>query len=218
MMMRRTLVDKIGLFDERFGTGSNIPAGEETDYVYRAYAAGAMLEFTPDLLIHHHHGRKTPDEARDVMRNYSIATGAVLAKHFFKDPFTCAPVVWTIKDALIEICHSTKSLQARHRLFLPEFARVLCEGRGALCLRFASAPPRERMTTFAKHRFHSLDGMRGSCAAEIAVSNPALCAGSAHARPSYQNRRDFDSPPNDCQTGCNGNRCTPDPSQRRPRH
>jgi GT2 family glycosyltransferase len=102
MMMRRAMVDKIGLFDERFGAGSDIPAGEESDYVYRAYAAGVMLEFAPDLLIHHHHGRKTPDEAREVMRNYSIATGAVLAKHFFKDPFTCAPVVWTIKDALIE--------------------------------------------------------------------------------------------------------------------
>jgi glycosyltransferase involved in cell wall biosynthesis len=51
MMMRRALVDKLGLFDERFGPGSDIPAGEETDYMHRAYAAGIMLEFAPDLIV-----------------------------------------------------------------------------------------------------------------------------------------------------------------------
>lgn len=141
MMMRRALVEKVGLFDERFGAGSNIPAGEESDYVYRAYAAGVMLEFAPDLLVHHNHGRKTPDEARNVMHNYSIATGAVLAKHFFRNPLTSAPVVWTIKDALIECLTQLNGL--RPDIDFSNRNSLACFARGAA--RFVSASrPRRR--------------------------------------------------------------------------
>jgi glycosyltransferase involved in cell wall biosynthesis len=114
MMMRRALVDKIGSFDERFGAGSNIPAGEEVDYIIRAYAAGMMLEFAPDLIVHHHHGRKTIADARNIMRNYLIATGAVHTKHVLRHPLTSLPVVWAVKDALVEILAGEKNR------FMPE--------------------------------------------------------------------------------------------------
>ena len=103
MMMRRALVDKLGLFDGRFGPGSNIPAGEETDYIYRAYAAGILVEFVPDLIVYHHHGRKTVADAFKIMRNYSIAGGAVTAKHAFRFPLKFAAVLLHTKNAVLEI-------------------------------------------------------------------------------------------------------------------
>jgi glycosyltransferase involved in cell wall biosynthesis len=99
MMMRRALVDQLGPFDERFGPGSNIPAGDETDYMYRAYAAGIMLEFAPDLIVHHHHGRKTIADARNIQRNYWIAAGAVLAKHALRFPLKYASVLLHTNNA-----------------------------------------------------------------------------------------------------------------------
>jgi glycosyltransferase involved in cell wall biosynthesis len=114
MMMRRALVDQLGPFDERFGPGSNIPAGEETDYMYRAYAAGVMLEFVPDLIVHHHHGRKTIADARNIQRNYSIAAGAVLAKHALRFPYKYAAVLIHSKNALLEIFGGGKNLYMPH--------------------------------------------------------------------------------------------------------
>jgi glycosyltransferase involved in cell wall biosynthesis len=43
MTMRRALVEKIGPFDERFGSGSIIPSGGDSDYLFRAYLAGFTL-------------------------------------------------------------------------------------------------------------------------------------------------------------------------------
>jgi glycosyltransferase involved in cell wall biosynthesis len=109
MMMRRAMVDKIGLFDERFGAGSDIPAGEEIDYIYRAYAAGMMVEFAPDLVVYHHHGRKTIADARNIMCNYSIGSGAVLTKHAIRFPLKFANILLYAKNALLEILTGGKN-------------------------------------------------------------------------------------------------------------
>jgi GT2 family glycosyltransferase len=60
-------VDRI--FDERFGAGTNIPAGEDTDYIYRAYLADVTIEYVPDMAVFHHHGRKSVTQAINLFRN-----------------------------------------------------------------------------------------------------------------------------------------------------
>jgi hypothetical protein len=136
MMMRRALVDQLGPFDERFGPGHSIPAGDETDYMYRAYAAGVMLEFVPDLIVHHHHGRKTIADAHNIQRNYSIAAGAVLAKHAFRFPLKYASVLLHTKNALLE------ALTGKKNRYMPEIGfsyrdLVACFATGTA--RFVSA-------------------------------------------------------------------------------
>lgn len=116
MMMRRSVVERVGLFDERFGPGTAIPAGEEVDYIFRAYAAGLTIEFSPELIVYHYHGRKSAAEARSTMHNYSVATGAVHAKHLLRSPLTYLPVLWTVKDALHEVVIGGKNR------FKPEIA------------------------------------------------------------------------------------------------
>lgn len=86
MVMRRQIVDRLGPFDEALGAGSVVPAGEDTDYVFRAYLAGIAIEYVPDMTVYHFHGRKDPAEGRALIRNYLLGTGALYAKYNFRHP------------------------------------------------------------------------------------------------------------------------------------
>ena len=129
MTMRRALVERLGPFDEDFGPGSVIGAGEDADYIYRAYLAGATLEYVPDMTVFHHHGRKTAAEGRELFRGYMFAAGALYARYFFKDPNICRPFYWDCKGAVSEMVSGRNS-------FLPEIGfshreSVACAVRGA---------------------------------------------------------------------------------------
>jgi glycosyltransferase involved in cell wall biosynthesis len=129
MTMRRGLVERLGPFDEDFGPGSVIGAGEDTDYIYRAYVAGATLEYVPDMMVLHHHGRKTTDDGKELFRGYMIAAGALYARYLFKDPDLCRPFYWDCKNAIREIITGANN-------FLPAVAfsnrdSVTCSIRGA---------------------------------------------------------------------------------------
>ncbi len=129
MTMRRALVERLGPFDEDFGPGSLIGAGEDTDYIYRAYLAGATLEYVPDMTVFHHHGRKTADDGKELFRGYMIAAGALYARYLFKHPDLCRPFYWECKNAIREIITGTNT-------FLPDIAfsnrdSVACSVRGA---------------------------------------------------------------------------------------
>ena len=84
MTMRRALVERLGPFDENFGPGSRIGSGDDAEYFFRAYAASVILEYVPDMVVFHHHGRKTVEEGRALFRRYSIGWGAVHAKYLFQ--------------------------------------------------------------------------------------------------------------------------------------
>jgi hypothetical protein len=90
LFMSRSVYERLGPFDEQFGVG-RIPAGE----VFRAYAAGIRLEYVPNIVVSHHHGRRTLDQARGLWRNYMIASGALYAKHFFTCGVLGAASVWS---------------------------------------------------------------------------------------------------------------------------
>ena len=103
MTMPRVVVEKIGPFDERFGPGSVIGSGDDTEFILRAYLAYITLEHVPDMTVLHFHGRKTPAEGRRLLQRYLIANGAELAKHGWKHPNLCRPFYWDCKNAVREI-------------------------------------------------------------------------------------------------------------------
>jgi len=152
MTMRRALVQRLGPFDENFGPGSLIGAGEDADYICRAYIAGATLEYVPDMTVFHHHGRKTSDEVRELFRGYMIAAGALYTRYLFKHPDLCRPFCWDCKDAIREIITGTNT-------FLPDIAfsnrdSVTCSVRGAaryLLVRMKQGPHRRTPAKFADH-------------------------------------------------------------------
>jgi glycosyltransferase involved in cell wall biosynthesis len=129
MAMRRALVDNIGPFDERLGAGASIPSAEDTDYNFRAYLAGATLEYVPDMTVFHHHGRKTIAAARKLLIDYEIGNGALYARYFFKHPNLCRPFYWTCKDAWRQITTGTSTLLPEAGL--SELDKLAANFRGA---------------------------------------------------------------------------------------
>lgn len=81
MAMTRATFDRVGTFDERFGAGAPCEAGEDTDYVYRAYLAGIPVEYAPALVVAHHHGRRTRTEVARLNGIYARGNGALYLKH-----------------------------------------------------------------------------------------------------------------------------------------
>ena len=108
MTMPRALAEKVGPYDERFGLGSKIGSGDDTDYLFRAYIAGFTLEYVPDMTVVHYHGRKTPAQGQKLLRAYLIGNGAELAKHW-KHPDLCRPFYRDLKNAVREIITGTNT-------------------------------------------------------------------------------------------------------------
>lgn len=102
LMMRRALAERLGPFDERLGPGTRLPGGEDTDYIYRAYCDNITIAYVPDMLVFHHHGRKSRSDGQKLLHNYMLGTGALYAKYLFKDPNLCRQFYWDVKAALKE--------------------------------------------------------------------------------------------------------------------
>jgi GT2 family glycosyltransferase len=110
LTMRRTVVERLGPYDERFGPGAIIPSAEDADYLFRAYLADITLEYVPDMTVFHYHGRKQKSDGYKLMRSYSIGSGALYAKYLFKHPNLCRPVLWDVKAAIKEILSGSNTL------------------------------------------------------------------------------------------------------------
>ncbi|MEA1050966.1 glycosyltransferase [Lamprobacter modestohalophilus] len=81
MAFRRSILLDLAGFDERLGAGSPFKAAEDTDAVIRCSKAGFGGFYDPALIVKHHHGRKSPDDARALKKNYAIGRGACFMKH-----------------------------------------------------------------------------------------------------------------------------------------
>jgi GT2 family glycosyltransferase len=129
LFMTRAVYQRLGPFDERFGVGA-IPAGEDTDYIFRAYTAGLRIEYVPEIVVYHHHGRKAPEAAHRLWRNYMIGSGALYAKHLMTCPSLCLQLRWDLKPFAREIV-------TRKNLFLPDYGfsyadKMRCYADGAV--------------------------------------------------------------------------------------
>lgn len=84
LFLRRSLFDRIGGFDSRFGIGQWFGAAEETDMVLRALRSGALIVYEATAQVHHAVITQTPAEnplARLAARHRARGTGALYAKH-----------------------------------------------------------------------------------------------------------------------------------------
>jgi GT2 family glycosyltransferase len=102
MTMHRSVVDRIGYFDERFGAGAQFPGADETDYVLRAYLAGMAVEYVPDMVVFHYHGRTSISDIQRLHHYYSVGTGALYAKHWRHAVRLRRHLYWDIRNAVLE--------------------------------------------------------------------------------------------------------------------
>lgn len=89
LMMSAKVYEKLGKFDERMGAGKEIPSAEDTDYVFRAYLADFVVEYVPECLVHHFHGRREKQQVQKLMSGYGQGVGALYAKYIFSFPYFC---------------------------------------------------------------------------------------------------------------------------------
>jgi glycosyltransferase involved in cell wall biosynthesis len=77
---RRSLFNRIGLFDEVLGGGGPLKSSQDFDLQYRAYVGGATVLFRPEVTIDHY-GIRSPEQWTGTNRAYGTGDGAFWAKH-----------------------------------------------------------------------------------------------------------------------------------------
>jgi GT2 family glycosyltransferase len=92
MSFTRTILDRIGGYDARFGAGAPLKAAEETDFVFRAFRAGIEVRYAPSIVAYHHHRRTKDAEIAALEHGYNIGAGAFRFKHML----ALDPVIWRI--------------------------------------------------------------------------------------------------------------------------
>jgi len=104
IFLRRPVCEAVGGFDETLGVGAQTPFGsaEETDYLIRALATGAKLEYRPSLAVRHPNKNQIPGPAGlDRTRRYAAGMGRVLAKHRYPLGYRAWMVARPLAGALV---------------------------------------------------------------------------------------------------------------------
>jgi glycosyltransferase involved in cell wall biosynthesis len=102
--LRATLVRGVGDFDERLGLGSGTPweSGEEIDYLVRALALGARIEYDPSLVVTHATRDPAPSELVALGRRDGGSVGFILGKHRYPRRTVARMLVRPLGGALVD--------------------------------------------------------------------------------------------------------------------
>ena len=109
MVLPHAIIERIGLFDARFGAGSPFRSGEDTDYVHRAFNAGIRVEYSPDFPVKHFHGRRKIEDIQRLQSGYAFGNGALYAKYLFDRRSNMRGMLrWDIRQAIKEAISGRK--------------------------------------------------------------------------------------------------------------
>ena len=78
LLVRRTVFERAGGFDEEFGPGARFRAAEDVQLLERLLSAGATLAYTPRAVVHHE--RKTRSDRLRRRLPYGFGLGALVAR------------------------------------------------------------------------------------------------------------------------------------------
>jgi GT2 family glycosyltransferase len=83
IFLRRSVVERVGAFDEQLGLGAAGPwsSGEETEYLVRALDSGARIQYDPSLVVVHEDKTLSPSALRSVAARDGASIGYILRKH-----------------------------------------------------------------------------------------------------------------------------------------
>lgn len=124
MAFRRSLIERIGVYDPRFGAGAPLRAAEDTDFAFRALRKGCRIAYAPDVLLYHNHKRVRPDQVMRLRRNYTYGDGALLTKHLLAgDRLAARWFYWRLRGIAGRILRPAPWLPSRkgHMTLLLEF-------------------------------------------------------------------------------------------------
>jgi GT2 family glycosyltransferase len=80
MAVRRSLLDRVGGFDEALGGGGPLRSSQDFDFAYRTYRSGMAVLLVPEVKVDHY-GTRTQEQWPGTMKAYGIGDGAFYSKH-----------------------------------------------------------------------------------------------------------------------------------------
>ena len=85
IFLRRTVLERVGAFDEELGLGAGTPwsSGEEIDLLVRALRLGVRMEYDPSLVVTHPLKAVSPAELVALGRRDGAGVGYVLARNAY---------------------------------------------------------------------------------------------------------------------------------------
>jgi glycosyltransferase involved in cell wall biosynthesis len=113
IFLRRAVIESVGAFDDELGLGSGTPwhSAEEIDYLVRALDHGAVIEYDPELVVHHDVREDTPAIGlRD-----GASVGYVLRKHSYPARIVARMLVRPLGGFLASLAQLDGN-RARYRL------------------------------------------------------------------------------------------------------
>jgi glycosyltransferase involved in cell wall biosynthesis len=130
MAFRRTVVEQVGGFDIRMGGGSGVvSSGEDSEFYFRVLRLPGRVVYAPDVLVHHHHGRRAGEMLRR-SQEYAQGRGAVLAKHTLRGDRVALRLLWWETAALLRL-RFTSVATDEERAGAAAALRALLVGAGA---------------------------------------------------------------------------------------
>jgi glycosyltransferase involved in cell wall biosynthesis len=112
IFLRRAVVERVGLFDERLGLGSPDPwaSGEEIDYLIRGIRGGARIEYDPSLVVRHD---VRADDARIGFRD-GASVGYLLRKHAYRHASVARMLVRPLGGIVVSLAQRNTARATYH--------------------------------------------------------------------------------------------------------
>jgi GT2 family glycosyltransferase len=120
MAFRKSALDQVGGFDERFGAGQQWSSGEETDMFFRMSHQKMKLVYAPQVVVYHPREDvgHTPQSLRTKLYAYGKGNGALFAKHIhtYHSLGLIASYLWSLVKPLLRIVQYFCMLQCNTAL------------------------------------------------------------------------------------------------------
>jgi glycosyltransferase involved in cell wall biosynthesis len=98
MVMKKSVIEKVGEFDVNMGAGTRIGSAEDTDYVYRILKNKYKAVYSPSAVAFHDHDRIKEVEVKKIKYNYAKGRGAFYAKYIIRGDIWVAKLLkWELQ-------------------------------------------------------------------------------------------------------------------------
>jgi N-acetylglucosaminyl-diphospho-decaprenol L-rhamnosyltransferase len=114
MLIRRAVIDRVGLLDERF-----FMYGEDLDWCLRTRAAGWTVRYEPDIVVQHQHGAASRQRALRTTFHFFRAMDLFYRKHYIRryHPVVTGAVRTAIYGALVvSMCRTFLTTPSQRRV------------------------------------------------------------------------------------------------------
>src|SRR5262249_20050494 len=114
--LRAELVRRVGDFDETLGLGSGTArsSGEDIDYLVRALALGAEIEYRPELVVLHEPRSPDPESLRQLGARDGASVGYLLAKHRYPPRTVARMLVRPLGGAAVALVRGDRAQRIFH--------------------------------------------------------------------------------------------------------